>query len=189
VPFALRDTNTGLVEFLNADRVDNLHASQIVAQARTKTGLAAETADTATSATSATTATTAGSVGGVTLKAFNYKRTADSASAPILGFGGLVLTASCTGSNLGFRAGTSVDNVQVDSYSFDPDDSPVTNHNKASDPTLNLAETLDLVPDNEDHEVGSLRYTKQDGTGAQVQWHAHSAGPNVCGVNGVASAF
>jgi hypothetical protein len=189
VPFAIRDTNTGLVQFLNADRLDSLHASEIVAQARTKAGLAAETADTATSATSATTATTAGSVGGVSLKAFNYKRTADAASAPILGFGGLVLNAACTGSNLDFTAGTIVNDAQIDSYSHDADDSPNTIHNKASDDDFDTADTKDLAPDGDGNEVGSLRYSKPDGTGVQVEWHAHDAGPNLCAVNGVASAF
>lgn len=48
---------TGRVANLNADRVDDLHASEIIGQARAKAGLAAETADSATSATTATTAT------------------------------------------------------------------------------------------------------------------------------------
>ncbi len=50
---------TGVATGLNADRVDNLDAAQIVAAARTKAGLAAETADTATKATNATNATNA----------------------------------------------------------------------------------------------------------------------------------
>ncbi len=44
---------TGVATGLNADRLDNLDAAAIIAAARTKTGLAAETADTATKATSA----------------------------------------------------------------------------------------------------------------------------------------
>lgn len=47
-PFATN--GGGLVTNLNADRVDNLHASEIVALARTKAGLAAETADNAANA-------------------------------------------------------------------------------------------------------------------------------------------
>jgi hypothetical protein len=49
VPFALRDTNNGRVAHLNADRVDDLHASEIVAQAvgqaRAKPGLDADSVD------------------------------------------------------------------------------------------------------------------------------------------------
>ena len=41
---------TGVATGLNADRVDNLHASEIIAAARTKAGLAAATADSAANA-------------------------------------------------------------------------------------------------------------------------------------------
>lgn len=41
---------TGVATGLNADRVDNLHASEIIAAARTKAGLAAATADNAANA-------------------------------------------------------------------------------------------------------------------------------------------
>lgn len=45
VPFAIRDTNNGRVDHLNADRVDDLHASEIIGQARAKNGLDADTVD------------------------------------------------------------------------------------------------------------------------------------------------
>lgn len=49
---------TGRVGNLNSDRVDDLHASEIVSEARAKAGLAAATADSATKADSATDADT-----------------------------------------------------------------------------------------------------------------------------------
>jgi hypothetical protein len=45
VPFVIRDTNTGRVENLNADYLDNFHASQLISAARSKTGLDADTVD------------------------------------------------------------------------------------------------------------------------------------------------
>lgn len=50
---------TGRVANLNADRLDDLHAEELIARARSKAGLAAETADVATKAVSADSATTA----------------------------------------------------------------------------------------------------------------------------------
>ncbi|WP_372790209.1 hypothetical protein [Paraconexibacter sp.] len=66
IPFTLSDTATGLIPRLNADRVDNLNASEIVALALTGKSAAAGKADTATKADSATTADTATAVTGRT---------------------------------------------------------------------------------------------------------------------------
>ncbi len=150
----------------------------------------ANTANTASTANTANSANTAGSVGGVTFRSFNFTVQSATPATEIFNFGGLVLTASCTaGAILDVSATTSFAGAQLDGYSVDPDFSG-TPHNLAFEADFNPADpAVDLVPDNEDNEVGSLRYTKLDGTGLDVQWHAYDQGVVLCGVNGVASSF
>jgi len=154
----------------------------------------ANNADSADSATAANSASTAGSVGGVTFRSFNFTTQADAAAAQILSFRGLVLSASCAiaTATLGFTAASTVDDTQLDSYSVEGDQPAQDQQNEVNDSDLDAGEApVNLVPDDEDNEAGSLRYSKPDGTGVHVQWHAHRAGPAVgdCAVNGVASAF
>ena len=103
---------------------------------------------------------------------------------------GLQLTASCGGGLLHFTAQTTVAGAQIDSYSIAPRTAAPPNHNEAIDSGFEIGDDVDLIPDDEDNEVGSLRYSKSDGGGVQVSWHAHTAGSGGgCGVNGVATAF
>jgi hypothetical protein len=150
----------------------------------------ANTANSANTAANATSADTAGSVGGLTFRSFKFAPTAPAPATEVFNFGGLVLTATCTGAILDFAATTTVDHAQLDSYSVEPDIVAPPNQNEAFDADFNVADpAVDLVPDDEDNEVGSLRYTKVDGSGVYVQWHAFQQDVVDCGVSGVASVF
>jgi hypothetical protein len=149
----------------------------------------ANSANTANTANSANTANTAGSVGGVTFRSFNFTTQAAAPATEIFNFGGLVLTATCTGAVLDFSAATTVADAQLDSYSLEPDVAASPPQNLAFEADFDPGDTVDLVPDDEDGEVGSLRYTKLDGGGVHIQWHAYDQAAVVCGVNGVASVF
>jgi hypothetical protein len=154
----------------------------------------ANIANTASMATTADSAGTAGSVGGVTFRSFNFTTQADAAATQILSFRGLELSASCAIATaaLGFTAASTVNDTQLDSYSVEADQPAQDQQNEVNNSDLDAgAAPVNLVPDDEDNEVGSLRYSKPDGTGVHVQWHAHNAGTGgaACAVNGVASAF
>jgi hypothetical protein len=157
-------------------------------------------ADQAGEAAHAAAADTAGSaanadkVGGVQVKSFNFTTPGATSEEQILSLGGLQLSASCSGGGvLDFTANTTVDDSQIDSYSVEPDAAaPAPNQNQAFDSSFDIVDTKDLVPDDEDDEVGQLRYAKPDGSGVQVSWYAHHAGGgagSTCAVNGVATAF
>ena len=150
----------------------------------------ANTANSANTANTANSANTAGSVGGVTFRSFNFTVQSATPDTEIFNFGGLVLTASCSGgAALGFSATTSVENAQLDGYSVDPDTTGAP-QNLAFDGNFDPGDPpVNLVPTNEDNEVGSLRYTKLDGSGLHVQWHAYDQDVVLCGVNGVVSSF
>jgi hypothetical protein len=154
---------------------DALGGSQI-AESQLGKVPSASTADSAASAGNADT------VGGVQVRSFKY-RVLTSPAQVVLSLGGLQLTASCGGGLLHFTAQTTVAGGQIDSYSVDPGTAAPPNHNEAIDSGFQIG-------DDEDNEVGSLRYSKSDGGGVQVSWHAHTAGSGGgCGVNGVATAF
>jgi hypothetical protein len=147
-------------------------------------------------ATNADQAATAGSadyasaVGGVQVRSFNYRVSENTAEQVIFSLGGLQLSASCNANTLEFTAKTTVGASQIDGYSVEPDVSPAPNQNLAFDSAFETTDTVDLVPDDEDDEVGQTRYAKPDGSGVNVAWYAHNAGTGTdCAVNGVATAF
>jgi hypothetical protein len=144
------------------------------------------------SAASATAATTADSVGGVSFRSFNYNVDNDGPATQILDFGGLTLTASCALDILALSAGSSVADTEIGSYSVEADGGAAP-QNSAYSGDLDPGGSVNLVPNDEDEEVGSLRYTKPDGTGVHVQFHIwggdNGAAGGRCAVNGVASAF
>ena len=150
----------------------------------------ATTAGSANTANSATTAGSADSVGGVTFRSFRFAPQVATPSTEIFNFGGLVLNASCSaGAILDFTATTTETDAQLDSYTVSPPTGS-TPQNLAFDGDFNAGDPpVDLVPTNEDAEVGELRFTKLDGTGVHIQWHAFDQAAVDCGVNGVASSF
>jgi hypothetical protein len=149
VPFAIRDTNTGVVKSLNADRVDD-----------------------------------------VDMDTFRFHVTAATGLTQILNFQGLVLRASCTAPGiLDLTAESTVANSEIHSYSVDPTLANPPNENTLVQTDADPGEQFDMVPDDEDFEVGQLRYTKGDGSGVAVQWDANNADANICGVSGVASSY
>ena len=146
----------------------------------------------AATANSATTAGSADSVGGVSFRSFNYNVDNNGPATQILDFGGLTLSASCAADILALSAGSSVADAELGSYSVEADDGTGP-QNAAYSGDLDPGGSVNLVPNDEDEEVGSLRYTKPDGTGVQVQFHIwggdNGVGGGRCAVNGVASAF
>ena len=149
----------------------------------------------ANTANSASSANTANSVGGVTFRAFNYQVSNDGPATQILDFGGLTLNASCALDVLDLAAGTTVADAELGSYTVEADSNGQIPQNTAYDGDFDPGDSVDLVPDDEDEEVGSLRYSKADGTGVQVEFHIHGgnngagADAGSCAVNGTASSF
>jgi hypothetical protein len=149
----------------------------------------------ANTANSATTANSAGSVGGVTFRSFNYQVSNDGPATQILDFGGLTLTASCTLDVLDLTAGSTAADAELGSYSVEADEDGLAPQNTAYDGDFDPGDSVDLVTSDEDEEIGTLRYSRADGSGVQVQFHIHGgnngAGGDAgsCAVNGVASSF
>ena len=147
----------------------------------------------------AETANTAGSIGGVTFSPFRYVNDGTGDPVPILDFGGLTITASCSFDVLSLTAGSKVPDAELGGYTVeasreaaDPSQRP---QNIAYDNDFDPGDTVNLVPDDEDEEVGSLRYSKQDGTSVSVDYHIYGgnngAGAEAgrCAVSGVALSF
>jgi hypothetical protein len=153
----------------------------------------AGSAGSATTANTANSATTAESVGGVSLRSFNYSVDNDGPATEILSFGGLTLTASCVLDVLALSAGSTVDNAELGSYTVEADEDAQAPQNTAYSGDVDVGDSVDLVSDDEDEEVGSLRYTKPDGSGVSVDFHIWGGdsglGGGRCAVNGVASSF
>ncbi len=145
----------------------------------------------------AETAGTAGSVGGVTFRPFRYGNDGTGAEEQILEFGGLTLAASCNLDVLSLTAGSKVPDAELGSYSVEADEpsDPTGVQNEAFDGDFDPGDTVNLVPDDEDEEVGELRYSKRDGTSVSVQFHIYGgnngAGADAgrCAVSGVALSF
>jgi hypothetical protein len=168
---------------------DSLSGNQILESQLGKVP-SATNADQAATAGSASSADNANTVGGVTVRSFKYRVPGASADQVVLTVGGLQLMASCTGATTHLTATTMVADTQIDGYSVEPDVAAPANQNAATDEDFQPGDTVNVVPDDEDNEVGSLRYSRGDGGGVQVAWHANTAGTVAgCGVNGVATAF
>lgn len=139
----------------------------------------------------------AGSVGGVTFRPFRYANDGTGPAEQILDFGGLTLAASCDLDVLTLTAGSKVADAELGSYSVEADEpsDPTGPQNEAYDVDFDPGDTVNLVPDDEDEEVGSLRYSKRDGTSVSVQFHVYGgnngAGADAgrCAVSGVALSF
>jgi hypothetical protein len=139
----------------------------------------------------------AGSVGGVTFRPFRYVNDGTGPATPILDFGGLTIDASCNLDVLTLTAGSKVADAELGSYSVEADEAgdPTGPQNEAYDGDFDPGDSVDLVPDDEDEEVGSLRYSKPDGTSVSVQFHLYGgnngAGGDAgrCAVSGVALSF
>jgi len=144
-------------------------------------------------------ATVAGSVGGVTFRPFRYVNEGTGDPTPILDFGGLTITASCSFDVLSLTAGSNVADAELGGYTVeasreaaDPTQRP---QNVAYDNDFDPGDTVNLVPDDEDEEVGSLRYSKLDGSSVSVDFHIYGgnngAGAEAgrCAVSGVALSF
>ncbi len=112
---------------------------------------------------------------------------------PILEFAGLSLAASCSAGILTLSAGSTVDDAEVGSYSVEADEDAQAPQNTAYNGDVDVGDSVNLVPDDEDEEVGSLRYSKPDGSGVSVEFHIwggdNGSTNNRCSVNGVAFAF
>jgi hypothetical protein len=134
----------------------------------------------------AETANTAGSVGGVTFRPFRYANDGTGAEELILDFGGLTMSASCNLDVLSLTAGSKVPDAELGATGA---------HNTAYDVDFDPGDVVNLVPDDEDEEVGELRYSKRDGTSVSVQFHIfggnNGAGADEgrCAVSGVALSF
>lgn len=144
-------------------------------------------------------ANVAGSVGGVTFRPFRYVNEGTGDPTPILDFGGLTITASCAFDVLSLTAGSNVADAELGGYTVeasreagDPSQRP---QNVAYDNDFDPGESVNLVPDDEDEEVGELRYSKRDGTSVSVQFHIYGgnngAGAEAgrCAVSGVALSY
>jgi len=144
-------------------------------------------------------ANVAGSVGGVTFRPFRYVSEGTGDPTPILDFGGLTITASCSFDVLSLTAGSNVADAELGGYTVeaspdagDPSERP---QNLAYDNDFDPGDTVNLVPDDEDEEVGELRYSKPDGSSVSVQFHIYGgnngAGAEAgrCAVSGVALSF
>jgi hypothetical protein len=147
----------------------------------------------------AETANVAGSVGGVTFRPFRYANDGTGDPTPILDFGGLTITASCAFDVLSLTAGSNVADAELGGYtveaSREPADPSQRPQNVAYDNDFDPGDTVNLVPDDEDEEVGELRYSKRDGSSVSVQFHIYGgndgAGADAgrCAVSGVALSF
>ena len=146
-------------------------------------------------ANTAGTANTANSVSGVSFRSFNYQAADNGPATQILDFGGLTLTASCALDVLSLSAGTTLADAELGSYSVEADEDGLAPQNTAYDGDFDPGDSVDLVTSDEDEEIGTLRYSRADGSGVQVQFHIHGgnngagAGGGSCAVNGVASSF
>jgi hypothetical protein len=121
-------------------------------------------------------------------------------SATVAGsVGGLTITASCSFDVLSLTAGSNVADAELGGYTVeasreaaDPTQRP---QNVAYDNDFDPGDTVNLVPDDEDEEVGSLRYSKLDGSSVSVDFHIYGgnngAGAEAgrCAVSGVALSF
>jgi hypothetical protein len=145
----------------------------------------------------AETANSAGSVGGVTFRPFRYANDGSGPAEQILDFGGLTLTASCDFDVLTLTAGSLVPDAELGGYTVEADEAGdgTGPQNEAYDVDFDPGDTVNLVPDDEDEEVGELRYSKRDGTSVSVQFHIYGgnngAGAEAgrCAVSGVALSF
>ena len=144
----------------------------------------------------AETANTAGTVGGVTFRPFRYANDGTGAEELILDFGGLTMTASCNLDVLSLTAGSKVPDAELGGYTVEADEpGPTGAQNTAYDADFDPGDVVNLVPDDEDEEVGELRYSKRDGTSVSVQFHIfggnNGAGADEgrCAVSGVAVSF
>ena len=144
----------------------------------------------------AETANTAGSVGGVTFRPFRYANDGTGAEELILDFGGLTITASCNLDVLSLTAGSRVPDAELGGYPVEADEpGPTGAQYTAYDVDFDPGDVVDLVPDDEDEEVGELRYSKRDGTSVSVQFHIYGgnngagADEGRCAVSGVALSF
>jgi hypothetical protein len=153
----------------------------------------AGSAGSANTANTANSATTAESVGGVSLRSFNYNVDNDGPATEILSFGGLTLTATCVLDVLDLSAGSTVDNAELGSYTVEADEDAQAPQNTAYSGDVDVGDSVDHVSDDEDEEVGSLRYTKPDGSGVSLEFHIWGGDSGLaggrCAVNGVASSF
>ncbi len=114
----------------------------------------------------------------------------------ILDFGGLTMTASCNLDVLSLTAGSKVPDAELGGYTVEADEpGPTGAQNTAYDGDFDPGDVVNLVPDDEDEEVGELRYSKRDGTSVSVQFHIfggnNGAGADEgrCAVSGVALSF
>jgi hypothetical protein len=144
----------------------------------------------------AETANTADSVGGVTFRPFRYANDGTGPEELILDFGGLTITASCNLDVLSLTAGSKVLDAELGGYTVEADEpGPTRAQNTAYDVDFDPGDVVNLVPDDEDEEVGELRYSKRDGTSVSVQFHIYGgnngagAGDGRCAVSGVALSF
>ena len=147
----------------------------------------------------AETANSAGSIGGVTFSPFRYVNDGTGDPVPILDFGGLTIAASCSFDVLSLTAGSTVADAELGGYTVEasPDaaDPSPRPQNLAYDNDFDPGDTVNLVPTDEDEEVGELRYSKRDGTSVSVQFHIYGgnngAGADAgrCAVSGVALSF
>ena len=147
----------------------------------------------------AETANSAGSVGGVTFRPFRYVNDGSGDLIQILDFGGLTIAASCAFDVLSLTAGSNVPDAELGGYtveaSRDAGDPSQRPQNVAYDVDFDPGDTVNLVPDDEDEEVGELRYSKRDGSSVSVQFHIYGgnngAGAEAgrCAVSGVALSF
>lgn len=145
----------------------------------------------------AETANIAGSVGGVTFRPFRYANDGTGAEEQILEFGGLTIAASCSFDVLSLTAGSKVPDAELGGYTVEADDpsDPTGPQNEAYDVDFDPGDAVNLVPDDEDEEVGELRYSKRDGTSVSVQFHIYGgnngagADEGRCAVSGVALSF
>ena len=144
----------------------------------------------------AETANTAASVGGVTFRPFRYANDGTGAEEQILDFGGLVVRASCNFDVLSLTAGSNVPDAELGGYTVEADEpGPTGAQNTAYDVDFDPGDVVNLVPDDEDEEVGELRYSKRDGTSVSVQFHIYGgnngagADEGRCAVSGVALSF
>jgi hypothetical protein len=142
-------------------------------------------------------ANSAGVIGGVTFSPFRYANDGTGGPEQILDFGGLVLIASCNLDVLSLSAGSKVPDAELGGYTVEADEpgDGTGAQNEAYDVDFDPGDSVDLVPDDEDEEVGSLRYSKRDGTSVSVQFHVYGgnngAGAEAgrCAVSGVALSF
>ena len=169
-------------------RGDGLSGVQILESSLGKVPAATK----ADSADSATSAGSADSVGGVSLKPVRYVVTTSSGpDTEIFRGGGLVLTAGCGAGILTVAATSTVADSEVAGYSVESDSVGVAPQNNAYDGDFDPGDSVNLLPSDEDEEIGHLRYSKPDGGSVSIEWQAAgglNGGTNqVCRFTGVAS--